>query len=156
MSIFNQIRRGDRNRHPRSAYSPSTADDRQIYNEHQAAVRRAEQAQQRLRDQQAAAQRVEDQRRRNNAALSPLARRPVTATFPLRHYLGSMDAVCDACGALHFEDEKSTTQPASSPTPFRQCCQFGTVDLQPFPEPPLMLKGLLRDQTPGEYTLRDV
>ena len=157
MSLLNEQRRGDRNRRARIAFSPPTAvgpdrtrnnrpNDRQAIIENQAAVRQE--------DQPAAGQRArrqaEGQQRRADATLSPLARRPVTGTFPLRHYLGPMDAICEACGAQHFEAEKSNTILASSPTPFRQCCHFGTVDLQPFPEPPLILKGLLSDQSPGD------
>jgi hypothetical protein len=67
-------------------------------------------------------------RRRNERALSPhllCARQPYNDNIPT-HSLGRMDIQCHFCGALHWQAEKLTTSPLSSPL-FGTCCNSGKV-----------------------------
>ncbi|RXK39725.1 ribosomal protein L13 [Tremella mesenterica] len=72
------------------------------------------------------------------------ARQTLAPNTPTRHSLGLMNHLCPSCSALLFRAEQSSSLPANANTPFRQCCQFGTVDLAPFPSPPLPLRHLLQ------------
>lgn len=55
--------------------------------------------------------------------------------------------MCPACDAPHWADEQSTgttrIRQQGYASKFHFCCSFGTVDLQPFPSPPDLLKDLL-------------
>lgn len=77
------------------------------------------------------------------SARLPWARQPLLPHGNHRHYLGPMSSVCPCCQALHFACEASEQQPVGTFTPFRACCKFGRVDLQPLPQPPPLLHGLL-------------
>lgn len=55
------------------------------------------------------------------------------------HKLSAMNIPCLHCGALHFDEERTTKNSNS----FNDCCRHGKVILERIPDPPPILKSLL-------------
>jgi len=51
------------------------------------------------------------------------------------HYIGEMNVYCEHCGAKHFKSEKV----ANKGNLFNDCCNHGSVQLNPLPQPPYEL-----------------
>ena len=82
----------------------------------------------------------------------PVARHPLEPNQSYRHRLGDCNVLCQACGALHWIEERRYNSSQLRPQ-FFTCCGHGQVSLpslQPFPEP---LKSLLSDLSPGNIIL---
>ena len=59
-------------------------------------------------------------------------------------YVGCMDNVCHACGALMLKGKKSSPiRDEPSKHGYSLCCAYGAIKLQPIKEPPEQLKKLL-------------
>ncbi|RXK40560.1 hypothetical protein M231_02212 [Tremella mesenterica] len=84
----------------------------------------------------------------------PWGTQPLLPLTPHRHYLGRMNAVCPCCQAYLWPQEASTNPPVNTFSPFRLCCKFGRVDLQPFPSPPPLLDYLLSATGPDARLAR--
>jgi hypothetical protein len=63
-----------------------------------------------------------------------------------RHDLGAMNFECEFCGACFWETEKLSTSTTNN-FKFGICCMHNKVKLPPFPQPPLILRKLLIEQT---------
>lgn len=71
--------------------------------------------------------------------------------LPERSDLGPMDHVCVHCSALHFKGEVVAPHGLS----FYYCCVRGQSGMQPLPEPPAYIKGLLTDASPDARHFRN-
>ncbi|XP_058810633.1 uncharacterized protein LOC131675610 [Phymastichus coffea] len=103
-------------------------------------VRRTPQEQ----EQYQQAKRVRDRenaRRRRQAARDATYQRNETIESD---YLGPMDVLCLHCEAKHFKDERISNKGFS----FHECCNHGSVSLDPLPEFPSQLYKLFTSQHP--------
>ncbi|KAK4512246.1 uncharacterized protein ATC70_002942 [Mucor velutinosus] len=63
------------------------------------------------------------------------------------HYLGRMDIVCDGCGALHWDAERTAGQTRSNNL-FYSCCKKGKAILPLLQDPPESLNSLFNGSHP--------
>lgn len=80
-------------------------------------------------DDQAAARRDSDSQRKATRR-RPLLNAATTDARPELHYCGPMDQKCQHCGALFFNDERTTTKA------YTKCCRKGMILLYLFDDFP--------------------
>jgi hypothetical protein len=85
----------------------------------------------------------------------PIALRSIHAqTLVARHDCGSRSAVCSACGAKMWLQER-VSQSTMTNIRFTMCCNNGAVQLPLLQQPPEVLQGLLSGSDPRSRAFRE-
>jgi hypothetical protein len=79
--------------------------------------------------------------------LIPLARQPLLTEISYQHSLGSYNAICVDCNALHWKEERSVNRSTRTYFKFSMCCALGRVMLPPLSDPPDAIRELLQNTT---------